>query len=38
MAVVALVKRPENHRAGEEHGREDENDAGDDHHPRRGRI
>src|SRR6516165_632669 len=38
IAVIAVVVKPHDHGAGEEDGREDENDPGDDHHPRCGHI
>jgi hypothetical protein len=36
--VMAMAVVPEDHGAGEEYDRQDENDPGDNHHPRRGRI
>jgi hypothetical protein len=38
MAVVAVIVEPDDHGTGEEDGGEDENDPGNDHHPRCGHI
>src|SRR5882672_3162220 len=38
MVMTLPVLRPEDHGGGKEQGRRDENDPGDDHYPRRGRV
>jgi hypothetical protein len=38
VVVVVVVARPHDYGTGEEYDRQDEDDAGDDDHPRRGHI